>query len=112
MQEHEKAKLVAIIIILIFAFFVLFPTFAKAHMAEAGWAYDSDCCGGDDCRQAKEGEIEWSPMGWMVHAPMDGQDTQLVPFDDERVHSSKDRFIHVCISYDYVNCLYIPDLES
>lgn len=107
---------------------------AEAHEAPSGWAYDTWCCGGDDCRHTEPGEVTLTPdgRGWHVRTlyqpridvvvPIDGTATNPttgVPRDvrDTSLRVSPDRDFHVCIvlqmssqfgSFQRLRCLFVP----
>lgn len=86
-----------------------------------GWAYPSNCCSGQDCKDAKSFVVRETPNGYDVfirpgeHAQVkDGPYTDLIPYGDVRIKESPDQLFHVCIS-SYMErkpsrtiCLFVP----
>lgn len=84
-----------------------FPGPAGAHQAPSGWTYDSECCGGSDCRPIQDDAVVRVPGGWRIVAT--GQ-----VFTDDAVKHSPDGHFHRCSAYGredtHTYCLYVPDL--
>lgn len=87
-----------------FVLCVVTLSFARAHEAPLGWAYDYECCSGVDCRQAK---VRETINGYVVPSG------ELIPYGDKRVRLSKDEFFHWCtvrgLDTTATLCIYVPN---
>ena len=90
------------------------PLEARAHSAPSGWAYDSWCCGGQDCQPIPEDQVRVTPEGYLVTIPNGSHVTahrdirHLFHYDEVRF--SGDGEYHACIlprSQEF-RCLYVP----
>ena len=74
---------------------------ADAHSAPTGWAYDSWCCGGQDCQPIPEEQVHVTPDGYLVtipngsHMTAHGDISHLFHYDEVRF--SGDGEYHACI---------------
>lgn len=76
-----------------------------AHSAPSGWDYDSECCGGHDCRPIAADAVLEKPTAWEIRAT-----GELIMKYSAKV--SKDGDFHRC-SYKGLDdaktfCLYVP----
>lgn len=79
------------------------PKPASAH----DW-YPRACCQDLDCAPLADGAVDFTPAGWLVL-----ETGEIIPLDDSRVRSSRDRQFHRCRlefwdSRSGTRCLFIP----
>ena len=75
----------------------LVSVLAAAHM----W-YDSECCGGRDCRPMEPGQIRKLKDGVLV------PDFGMLEYRDPRIKSSQDNKDHICVSQTgQLSCVYL-----
>lgn len=72
-------------------FGVLWWTGAYSHQAPLGWNYDATCCSGVDCRQVADDAVLEKSDGYHIAAT-----GEVIPYNDKRIHDSKDEFFHWC----------------
>src|SRR5689334_20301829 len=90
--------------------FFVFSHHGSPSVQAHDW-YDEECCSGEDCAPAKEGEVVRTPDGWLI-IPLN----ITVPFARARV--SADDHFHYCryrtgkgsliIPFPGKPCLYVP----
>ena len=87
---------------------------AVAHEANNGrWSYDAFCCADRDCREAREGEVTFTPDGWRIVPTK-----EILTMSDRRILDSQDHHIHICQYRDSntaqlrTRCLYLPQAQT
>lgn len=95
-----------------------FAAAASAHMAPAGWMYDSYCCGGQDCQPIPPENVRITPDGYVVSIPrgehVTAQRDHRKLFHYDQVRKSGDSEYHGCIlpgSQEF-RCLYVPEFSG
>jgi hypothetical protein len=90
------------------------PLPALAHLAPAGWRYDSWCCGGRDCQPIPAENVRVTADGFEVSIPEGSHITAREPmtklFAYDEVQESGDEHFHACVlpqSQEF-RCLYAP----
>lgn len=80
---------------------------AQAHDAPKGWAYDTQCCSSQDCREINASQIREGSEGYTVTFT-----GETLAYDDRRIRYAPDGLYHWCecpyCKQAPTRCLYVP----